>query len=240
MDELEDLERGMGGGGGRPLRDRMMENRGRGGGMMRDANDYDMDGFSGGGIRDRMGGGGLLRDHQRIEDRHDTFDDFGAPPTIMGGSSKRRHGGYRSRQFENGLSNERRRYEEYGHRMDEYELDGRGDFIDDRRRGGGRGGPSNFDRMMGRDGFDRMESRMESRDMMRRDMMDGGDMGDMDDRYYGDEGYRSGSRGMGGGNAGMMDGSRGRSNRVGRGEYYDGDNFEDGRGDGRLLRDHRR
>ena len=196
MDEVEDMERGMGGG-------RSFHN----------------------GARDRMGGGGLLRDQQRIGDRREVFDEFGAPPTIMGGSSSRRQGGYRSRQFENGLSNERRLYEEYGHRMDEFDdMDrGMGGGFEGRRRNGG---PSNFDRMMGRDGFDRMEARMERRDMNMRGGRDFDDYGD--DRYFG------------GDDRGMMNGSRGRSGRGG--EYYDDEGYGDdrGRGEGRLLRDHRR
>lgn len=156
MDEIEDLERGMGNRPREGMRDRMMRNRG-GRGMMRDANDMeDMDGFQGQyGVRDRMGGSGLLRDMQEDRGGRSAYDDFGSPPKIMGGSSHGRGGGYRSSQFSAGLSNERRRYEEYGFRMDDY-LDERDGFVDResggrRRRGGGR---SNFDRIMGRDGRD--------------------------------------------------------------------------------------
>lgn len=161
MDEIEDLERGMPREG---MRDRMMRNgRGGRGGMMRDANDeYDMDRFEGAGgqfgIRDRMGGPGLLRDMQEDRRGGSAYDDFGAAPKIMGGSSHRRGGGYRSNQFDSGLTNERRRYEEFGHRMDDY-YDERDGFVHENggRRRRGMGGRSNFDRIMGRDGRDRDE-----------------------------------------------------------------------------------
>lgn len=169
MDEIEDLERGMGRGGGRGgpregMRDRMM--RGGGGGRGGGMDLYDMDEFGDGpGIRDRMGGSGLLRDMQDSGGRSREsfgYDDFGSPPKVMGGSSRGRGGGYRSNQFENSISNERRRYEEYGHRMGEFGDDeysrGNGiiDFESTGSRGGGRrmggGGSSNFDRLMGRGG----------------------------------------------------------------------------------------
>ena len=168
MDEIEDLERGMGrnergGMGGRRngpregMRDRMMRNRSGGGGgrMLRDNRGgeedmYDMDEF-GESARERMGGGGLLRDLRDAGGRNrDGYDDFGSrgggmnmmhrmssggmreggtSSKVMGGSSNGRHGGYRSSQFESGLSNERRRYEEYGFRMNDY-LDDRDGIID--------------------------------------------------------------------------------------------------------------
>jgi hypothetical protein len=147
MDEIEDLERGMRNPSGprEGMRDRIMRSRnGRGGGMMRDANDlYDVDGYGGGGIRDRIGGG-LLRDLQDSGGRNIEsygYDNYGSPPKVMGGSSKGRGGGYRSSQFEASLSNEHRRFNEFGHRMD--------DMMDYGHRGDG--GPSNFDRLMGRD-----------------------------------------------------------------------------------------
>lgn len=147
MDEIEDLERGMPREG---MRDRMM--RGRGG--MRNANDdYDMEGFQGEfGMRDRMGGPGLLRDMQEGRGGRSSYDDFGAPGRVMGGSSHGRGGGYRSNQFANTVSNERRRYHEFGHRMEDDMEDGFGD-----RRMGRGGRTSNFDRLMGRDGRDRGE-----------------------------------------------------------------------------------
>ena len=230
MDEIEDLERGM----GHPregMRDRMMRNRrsGRSGDLFDDE-----EGFGRGtmGFRDRMGGGGLLRDLQdaggRNRERFGGYDDFVAPPKVMGGSSKGRGGGYRSSQFEAGLSNERRRYEEYGFRMDDY-LDERDGIIDyesvgsggsyNRRRGGD-GRQSNFDRLMGRDRYD-----------------------DYNDDYYGHmEDYQrgSGSRGMGESHNrnGRRGGRRGNYDDGYHGDY--GDERGYGGGDGRLLRDMRR
>jgi hypothetical protein len=217
MDEIEDME--MGPGGPREgMRDRMMRSRSRDDGF------YEEGGFeSRGGIRDRMGGSGLLRDHQEIgsRNREGTFgydDGFGTPPKIMGGSSKSRGGGYRSSQFESDISNERRRFEEYGHRMDDY-LDERDGIIDFESRSGSRrrrsGGSSNFDRIMGRGRDGR------------------GDYHDdhhYDDHHYGQHGMGGGSRGMGGqfgGEHGFQDDFRG------------GDDYGS-RGDGRLLRDMRR
>jgi len=249
MDEIEDLERGMGRGRGRGgregpregMRDRMMRNRGGGGpgAMMRGDDLYDMDDFQGGGgggIRDRMGGGGLLRDMQgggmggRHNERHG-FDDFGSAPTIMGGSSKGRGGGYRSSQFENGISNERRRNEEFGGRMEDYldERDGMMDFesIGTRRLNG----ESNFDRTMGRNGGGGGGSR-------NMDRYEGGYEGGFDDM----EDYGRGDR---------RGGERGRGGRGGRHEDFGGDYGRDGygedygRGGGRgggggLLRDMQR
>lgn len=212
MDEIEDLERGMPREG---MRDRMMRNRGRGG-MMRDANDMeDMDNFGDQqfGIRDRMGGGGLLRDMQEDRGGRGVYDDFGAAPKIMGGSSHGRGGGYRSRQFASDISNERRRYEEYGHRMDDFD-DFEGGMGGGMRRNGGRGGRSNFDRIMGRDGRDEY---MGYDDQNR--------MGYEDDRRDG------GSRGMGD--------RRGRGRDRDRYEEY-GDDYGREGGGGGLLRDMRR
>jgi len=231
MDEMDDLERGM----GSPregMRDRMMRNRRNG--RSHDLFD-DEDGFGRGtmGFRDRMGGGGLLRDFQdpggRNRDDCGGYDDFGSAPKVMGGSSKGRGGGYRSSQFEAGLSNERRRYEEFGFRMEDY-LDERDGIIDyesigsganyNRRRGGGDGRPSNFDRIMGRDRYDDYN---------------GNYHGDMEDHQR-----ANGSRGMG--EPHHRNGRRGGR----RGQYDDGydDDYGDdrghGRGDGRLLRDMRR
>jgi hypothetical protein len=226
MDEVEDLERGMGGNHQEGMRDRMMRNRGGRGGMMRDANDMNMNGemyqdmmdggFEGGqgGIRDRMGGGGLLRDMQGDRGGRSTFDDFGAAPTIMGGSSHGRGGGYRSSQFQNGISNERRRNEEFGGRggMDDYYAD-RDGFVHEnggRRRGGA--GQSNFDRMMGRDGRDEFIGR------------------DFEDDYNHFEGGQDFRRGGGG---------RGRDRRE-EGRFEDfGEDFGPERGGGGLLRDRR-
>jgi len=222
MDEIEDME--MGGGPREGMRDRMMRGGDRDGGF------YDEGGFEGrggGGIRDRMGGSGLLRDHQEIDARNTEggfgYDDgFGAPTTIMGGSSKGRGGGYRSSQFESNISNERRRFEDFGGRMNEYldERDGIIDFED--RSGGSRrmrsGGSSNFDRIMGR-----------GRDGQ-------GDYHD-DDRYddhrFEQDDMGRGSRGMGGqfgGERDFQDDFRG----GGGGEDYGS------RGGGGLLRDMRR
>ena len=179
MDEIEDFERGMPREG---MRDRMMRNRGG----MRNANDdYDMDGFSGEfGARDRMGGPGLLRDMQVGRGGQSNYDDFGAPGRVMGGSSHGRGGGYRSNQFANDISNERRRYAEYGHRMDDYMEDGFGD----RRRGGRGGRGSNFDRLMGRDGGDYMDREYDDYYM--------GDYGRGRDRYDDYDDYGRGSGGL--------------------------------------------
>jgi hypothetical protein len=213
MDEIEDLERGMGRGGGRGgPRDRMMRGGGRGGGM----DVYDMDDFSdGSGIRDRMGGSGLLRDMQDSGGRSREsygYDDFGSPPKVMGGSSRGRGGGYRSNQFENSVSNERRRYEEYGHRMGEFGDDdqGRGNGIIDfestgsrggRRMNGGGGGASNFDRLMGRGGGrgggrDHYDDH-DGGDYEMEDMRRGGGSRSMEHRedYGGDFGGRGGGGG---------------------------------------------
>lgn len=220
MDEIEDME--MGGGPREGMRDRMMRGGDRDGGF------YDEGGFEGrggGGIRDRMGGSGLLRDHQEIDARNTEggfgYDDgFGAPTTIMGGSSKGRGGGYRSSQFESNISNERRRFEDFGGRMNEYldERDGIIDFED--RSGGSRrmrsGGSSNFDRIMGR-----------GRDGQ-------GDYHD-DDRYddhrFEQDDMGRGSRGMGGQFGGERDFQ---DDFRGGGEDYGS------RGGGGLLRDMRR
>lgn len=213
MDEIEDMEMGRRGSGGprEGMRDRMMRGRGRDGGF------YEDSGFEGrGGIRDRMGGSGLLRDHQGIDGRHRErtygYDDgFGTPPKVMGGSSNSRGGGYRSSQFEADISNERRRFEDYGFRIDDY-LDERDGVIDYDSRGGARrrrsGGSTNFDRIMGRGRDGRGDYH--------------------DDHHYDD--YNAGSRGMGGrfgGQHGFQD------------DYRGGDDYGS-RGDGRLLRDMRR
>jgi hypothetical protein len=152
---------------------------------------------------------------------------------IMGGSSKGRGGGYqRSNQHMNESSNERRRYEEYGFRMDGEDDDG---YIDERtgqRMNGGRGGRgggcgnSNFDRLMGRGGGRR----------------NGG--GEDYDDYGDDEIMMGGGRQRGGR---MMSGGGG-----GRGgdDYDRFDDFDDyggggggrgggGGGRGGLLRDQR-
>eukprot|EP00531_Pseudo-nitzschia_arenysensis_P015613 CAMPEP_0116142588 /NCGR_PEP_ID=MMETSP0329-20121206/14990_1 /TAXON_ID=697910 /ORGANISM="Pseudo-nitzschia arenysensis, Strain B593" /LENGTH=349 /DNA_ID=CAMNT_0003637837 /DNA_START=68 /DNA_END=1117 /DNA_ORIENTATION=- len=219
MDEIEDLERGMPREG---MRDRMMRNRGgrNGGGMMRDANDmHDMENFGDSqfGMRDRMGGSGLLRDMQEDRRGGGVYDDFGSPPKIMGGSSHGRGGGYRSSQFESNISNERRRYEEFGHRMDEFD-DYEGGGGGGMRRRGGRGGRSNFDRIMGRDSRDEY----------------------MDYDDYNRQDYEAGSRGMGDGRRGRGRGRDGDRDRD-RDRYDDyGDDYGPGGGDGRLLRDVRR
>ena len=174
---------------------------------------------------------------------------------VMGGSSKVRGGGYqRSNQNMNELSNERRRYEEYGYRGEGGDDDNDG-YIDERTGQrmnsggmgrGGRGGNSNFDRLMGRGG--------------------GGRSGDYDD--YGDDemmmmggGRQRGGRMMSGGGGGrggdemMMGGDRQRGGRMmsgggGRGgdDYDRFDDFDDygggrggsGGGRGGLLRDQQR
>jgi len=206
------------------MRDRMIRNRSGGGGSMMmqgdDRDMHDMDDF-GQGVRDRMGGGGLLRDLQnaggRNRESYGGYEEFGSAPKVMGGSSKGRGGGYRSSQFENGLANERGRFEEYGGRMggrmDEY-LDDRDGIIDyessgTRRRmeGGGGGRPSNFDMVMGRGGGgggrDRYDEYEEDRYEMERggrgrrgereryDDFEGGEYGD----DYGEEGGRGGGGG---------------------------------------------
>jgi len=234
MDEIDDIERGMGGGMGNGMgngmgggmdgppregmRDRMMRNRGGGGrngghgGSLEDEM-YDMDEFGRGhggggpggpGAGNRMGGGGLLRDLQDVGGRNrDGYDDFGSRGgnsmnsggKVMGGSSKGRGGGYRSSQFQSNLTNERRRYEEYGFRMEDY-MEG-GDIIDEsgsRIKMGGRrrpgGGASNFDR--------------------RRDNVgDGGDYFPDEFDGMGGEFHRHGSRGMAGGMDPYRQGSQG-------------------------------
>jgi len=259
MDEIEDMERGMGGGmhmGGAPqegMRDRMMRNRGGRNGNM-DGDIYDMDDDEyGSGARDRMGGGGLLRDLQDAGGRNrDGYDDFGSRGgnylnsggKVMGGSSKGRAGGYRSSQFQADLINERRRYETYGFRMEDYMDDGFMDEAERRMRMNGNGnGPrrsgasaSNFDRRRGgggggdfyHDDYDGMESYRYSRG--------GGGVGGvggggMETTYrQGSRGMEMGSRVMGSNGVGVgMDsfrqGSRGMnhgSRRGGRGgRYYD-------------------
>lgn len=227
MDEIEDLERGMGG-PHEGMRDRMMRDRrgGRGGDLFDDEG-----GFGRGpmGIRDRMGGGGLLRDMQdaggRERENYGVYDDFGSQAKVMGGSSKSRGGGYRSSQFEAGLSNERRRFGQYGSRMDGY-MAGRDGIIDhdnfgdgghyNRRRRGGDGRQSNFDRLMGRDRYD-----------------------DYNDDYYGDsEDYYRGSGGRGMRESHHRNGRRGgRQGHYDDGYYDDYGNERGHRGDGRLLRD---
>lgn len=218
MDEVEDLERGMGRGGGRGgpregLRDRMMR-----GGSGRGMDLHEMDEFGDGpGIRDRMGGGGLLRDMQDSGGRgRESYDEFGSPPKVMGGSSRGRGGGYRSNQFENSISNERRRFEEYGHRMSEYGDDeysrGNGiiDFESTGSRGGGRrmggGGSSNFDRLMGRGGgrgggrdYDEYEGGGGDYEMEDYQRGGGGSRG-MEHR----EDYRGDGGGRGGGGGGLL------------------------------------
>jgi hypothetical protein len=171
----------------------------------------------------------------------------------MGGSSKGRGGGYqRSNQHMNELSNERRRYEEYGYRGDGEDDDG---YIDERTGQrmnsggmgrGSRGGNSNFDRLMGRGG--------------------GGDYDDYgDDEMMMGGGRQRGGRMMSGGGGGgrggedemMMGGGRQRGGRmmsgggVRGGDDYDRfDDFDDyggggggrggsGGGRGGLLRDQR-
>jgi len=206
MDEIEDLERGMPREG---MRDRMMRDRRNGGGG--DLYD-DREGFPTMGMRDRMGGGGLLRDMQGAGGRsRDMYDDFGSQPKIMGGSSKGRHGGYRSSQFESGLSNERRRHEEFGFRMDDYmdERDGHIDLDGGRRRSGGDGRTSNFDRLMGRDQindhdgeyYDHMDGMRES---YGRNGRRGGRGGYDDDGPYDDYGEVRGRGGGGGGDGRLI------------------------------------
>lgn len=221
MDEIEDLERGMPREG---MRDRMTRSRrnGMGGDLYDERGDFPTMG-----MRDRMGGGGLLRDMQdaggRSRDMYNGYDDFGPPPKVMGGSSRGRHGGYRSSQFESGLSNERRRYEEYGFRMDDY-MDERDGLIDPesfgsggRRQRGGDGRTSNFDRLMGRDQIDDYNH-------------------EYDDRMHD---FQRGGRGM-------RESFHRNGRRGGRGGYNDDGHFDDygevrGRGgDGRLLRDMQR
>lgn len=197
MDELEDLERGLyGGGGDRMMRGNRRENEER--------EMFEMEEF-GEGARERMGGGGLLRDLQGGGGRHREggFDE-GYPTRggkVMGGSSHGRGGGYRSSQFQSGLSNERRRYEEFGFRHHDD-----GDFDDMMMEGGGRrssrggrNGSSNFDRRREGGGYE--------------------DEHFLDDQYNNNhmmEAWRQpqGSRGMGGGS--MNGGSMGRRNNGGR------------------------
>ena len=212
-----------------------------------------------GGFRDRMRGGGLLRDLRDSsgrdrEDYRETYgyDDFGSPPKVMGGSSKGRGGGYRSNNFQAGIGNGR------GGRQQRFEYRGGGN-IDDylyerdsfirydnpeggRRRNmdmmnGGGGRFSNFDRMMGRDPFDEMEARYEMDQYNR----DGGRRGNRynSDEYGGAEDFRSGDRRESYGRDrresydrdGYGRGGRGgRGGRRGSGDYYD-DNGYGGRDD---------
>ena len=148
----------------------------------------------------------------------------------MGGSSKVRGGGYqRSNQNMNELSNERRRYEEYGYRGEGGDDDNDG-YIDERTGQrmnsggmgrGGRGGNSNFDRLMGR----------------------GGGGGDYDD--YGDDemmmmggGRQRGGRMMSGGGGGGRGGDD--YDRFDDFDDYGGGRGGSGGGRGGLLRDQQR